>query len=191
MDKKVLQAVKTLKGGGIVLLPTETVYGIAADARNKSAVERIYAIKQRDAAKPLQLLVPSLEVAETIAHFNDKAIQLARKFWPGALTIVLKLRADGIVNHFNATGDTVGIRIPAHPIALEVLRELGSPLAATSANISGGDDNISFEAASSALGDKLDALIDGGESKVGISSTVVDATDPSDIKILRQGSVVI
>jgi L-threonylcarbamoyladenylate synthase len=189
MDDQILQAVETLKAGGVILLPTETVYGIAADARSKSAIEKIYSIKGREDTKPLQVLVSSLEQAEQIAEFNVKARELARKFWPGALTIVLKLRSDGIPNYFNKNSDTVGIRIPNHPIALEILRELGSPLAATSANISGQGDNITFAAAQKSLGDKLDMLIDGGESKVGISSTVIDATNPAEIKILRQGSV--
>ncbi len=189
MTENINKAVETLKAGGVILLPTETVYGIAADARSKSAIEKIYDIKGRNNSKPLQVLVSSLEQAEEIAEFNVKARELARKFWPGALTIVLKLRSDGIPNYFNKNSDTIGIRIPNHPIALEVLRELGSPLVATSANISGESDNITFAAAQKTLGDKLDMLLDGGESKVGVSSTVVDLTNPAEVKILRQGSV--
>lgn len=189
MDSKITHAVEILKAGGVILLPTETVYGIAADARSKSAIDKIFELKKRDGNKPLQVMVASIEQAEKIAHFNDKARELARKHWPGALTIVLKLRSDGIANYFNRAGDTVGIRIPNHPIALEIIRELNSPIAASSANISGEDPNIDFATASKTLGDKLDHLIDGGKSTIGISSTVIDATDGANIKIIREGSV--
>jgi L-threonylcarbamoyladenylate synthase len=191
MQKQILQAVETLKNGGVILLPTETVYGIAVDARNKSAVEKIYEIKNRDYSKPLQIMVSSVEEAKKIAEFNNKAQELAKKYWPGALTIILKLKPDYLANNFNKMNDTVGIRIPNHSLALEILRAFNSPLAVTSANISGKGDNISFAEAKTSLGDKLDLLIDGGSSDIGISSTVIDLTDETNPKILRQGSVII
>ncbi len=183
------KAVEILKKGGVILLPTETVYGIAADARSKSAIDRLYQIKNRDYSKPLQILVSSLKEAEEIAVFGPKARELAKKHWPGALTIILKIKPSSLPNNFNKVNETVGIRIPNHPVAIEVLRQLNSPLAATSANISGNDPNIDFASASKTLGDKLDLLIDGGGSAIGISSTVVDLTDENEVKILRQGSV--
>ncbi len=189
MADTVIKAVETLKNGGVILLPTETVYGIAADARNKSAIEKIYEIKGRDLTKPLQVMVATLEEAEKIAVFNDEARALAKKFWPGALTIILKLKQGSLPNNFNKLNDTIGIRIPNHEIALEILREFNAPLAASSANISGDTDNVSFAEAKGSLGEGPDFFVDGGGSVIGISSTVVDMTDGKNPKILRQGSV--
>ena len=189
MQNQILQAVETLKNGGVILLPTETVYGIAVDARNKSAVEKIYEIKNRDYSKPLQVMVASLEEAKKIAEFNSKALELAKKYWPGALTIILKLKPDYLANNFNKINETVGIRIPNHPMAIEILRHANFPLAVTSANISGENAHVIYEEAKKNFAGKLDMFIDGGESEIGISSTVIDITDESNLKIVRKGSI--
>lgn len=189
MQNQILQAVEILSKGGIILLPTETVYGIAADARNKSAVEKIYEIKERDYSKPLQVMVANIDKAMEIAIFNNKALELAKKFWPGALTIILKIKPGSLPNNFNKVSDTVGIRIPDHEVALKILDQFGAPVAVTSANISGDPSNINFAEAKKIFGNKLDFFIDGGDSRIGVSSTVIDLTDEKHPKILRHGSV--
>jgi L-threonylcarbamoyladenylate synthase len=206
IQDQIVQAVKTLRKGGVVLIPTETVYGLAVDASNSSAVKRLYEIKKRDHSKPLQIMVPSLSDARKMAIFSGKALELAKKFWPGALTMVLKLRPEALKTEsnpapqqdkfdprispeINKLNDTVGIRIPDHPIALEILRQVDFPLAVTSANISGDESTVSYAEAEKILGNKLDFLIDGGESRIGISSTVIDASVDNEINIIREGSI--
>jgi L-threonylcarbamoyladenylate synthase len=134
-------------------------------------------------------MVASVEEAKKIAVFNNKALELASKFWPGPLTMILKIRPNSLANNFNKLNDTVGIRIPNHPIALELLRLAKFPLAVTSANISGNDPNVTFNQAKNSIGEKLDFLIDGSESLIGVASAVVDITDEKNLKIIREGTV--
>ncbi len=186
MQNQIQKAVEVLKAGGIILLPTETVYGIAVDASNNSAMEKIYKLKAREALKPLQIMVKDIERAKKLAVFNDGAEKLAKKFWPGALTIILKYKKDAGLAKFNKVDDTIGLRIPDHKVALEILEAFGKPLAVSSANISGQEPAIEHDKAAYSL-NGIDLLIDGGISKVGVSSTVVSLVDG--IKILREGSI--
>jgi len=182
MSKIINNAVKILRDGGIVGFPTDTVYGIAADSRNKKAIEKLYTIKKRDKKKPLQILVDSIAAAEKIGRFSAEARALAEKYWPGALTLV-------VPSLHNST-QTIGIRIPDHPIALELLKTFGQPLTATSANISGEESTIDEKTAEAMLPRGVIDLFISGKCGSGLGSTVIDITGKKPI-ILRQGNIII
>ena len=165
-----------LAGGEVVAIPTETVYGLAGDARNGEAVARIYQAKGRPSFNPLIVHVPDLETARTIAHMTPQAERLAQAFWPGALTLVLPLReGSGIASLVTAGLSTVALRVPAHPVAQALLRLTG-PLAAPSANASG---RISPTSAAhvldpdGGLDGRIAAVLDAGPCPVGLESTIV------------------
>ncbi|KRW96210.1 L-threonylcarbamoyladenylate synthase [Paracoccus sp. MKU1] len=185
-------AAELLAQGELVAIPTETVYGLAGDARNPRAVARIYEAKGRPSFNPLIVHLPDLAAAERIAVFDDAALALARAFWPGALTLVLPLRPGaGIASLVTAGLDTVAIRVPALPAAQEVLRAFGGPLAAPSANPSG---RISPTTAAhvvdseSGLGGRIAAVLDAGACPVGVESTIVGWVDGQPA-LLRPGGV--
>ncbi|RDW13776.1 L-threonylcarbamoyladenylate synthase [Paracoccus thiocyanatus] len=185
-------AAELLAQGEPVAIPTETVYGLAGDARDAQAVARIYQAKGRPSFNPLIVHVPDLAAAERIAVFDDAARALAGAFWPGALTMVLPLRPGaGIASLVTAGLDTVAIRVPAHPLAQAVLRAFGGPLAAPSANPSG---RISPTAAAhvadpeSGLGGRIAAVLDGGACPVGVESTIIGWADGRPA-LLRPGGI--
>jgi L-threonylcarbamoyladenylate synthase len=163
------------------------LYALTVVASDAAAVERAYAIKGREDGKPLPLFVSDLEMAERIAVINPMARSLAKRFWPGALTIVLNKKPD-FESEALAGGDTVALRAPAHDLALAVIAQLGEPVTATSANRSGGPDPISADDVQRELGNELDLILDSGPCPVGVSSTIVDCTrlEPS---ILRLGAI--
>lgn len=178
-------AIDAIRRGGIVAVPTETVYGLAADARDAAAVARIYAAKGRPSFNPLIVHLPDLAAAERIALFDDGARALANAFWPGPLTLVLPLRADaGIAGIVTAGLDTIAIRIPAHRAMQALLRETGAPLAAPSANASGGISPTRAEHVVASLGDRVDVILDDGRTPAGVESTIVAGT-----RILRPGPI--
>jgi len=181
-------AIEVLRNGGLVGVPTETVYGLAGNGLNADAVAKIYEVKGRPEVKPLSLLVPSLEVAATVcAEIPQAARILAEKFWPGPLTLVLP-KNDSVPDIVTAGGDTIGVRCPDHPLTLALLREAGVPAAAPSANVSDmpspkcADDVLSY------FDGKIECVIDGGKCELGVESTLVLLTDGS-YKILRQGAL--
>jgi len=181
-------AVEVLKNGGLVGVPTETVYGLAANGLDASAVAKIYEVKGRPKVKPLSLLVPSLEVAATVcAEIPEATRILAEAFWPGPLTIILPAR--GNVPHIvTAGGDTIGIRCPDHPLTLELLRTAGLPAAAPSANVSNMPSPESSDDVLAYFDGKIDCVIDGGICRLGVESTIISlVTEP--YKILRQGAL--
>lgn len=186
-NKIIEEAIEVLKSGGVILIPTETVYGIAADATNPEAVEKIYKIKNRPREKALQLLVPNLESARKYADFSGLSEKAAEKHWPGELTLVLD-RVDESISHLSTNDGTVGVRIPRHPILDELFARIDFPLTATSANISGQPASTTFAEAQE-IGKKLDFLIDGGDCEVGIASTVADLRDPNKITLHREGVI--
>ncbi len=189
MDNNIKQAIWNLKQGNLVIFPTETVYGLACDATNDLAVNKIYQLKSRQHNNPLSIMVSSLDIAYQYGEFNDKAIKLAQTYWPGPLTLVVpQKKQSNISQELNKGLDAIGIRIPNHSIALEILKGIGIPLAVTSANISGQQSSINIDQVKKYFRD-LVFFIDGGNSKIGVPSTVVDATT-SDIKILRQGTII-
>jgi L-threonylcarbamoyladenylate synthase len=187
-DAAVERAAVVLRDGGVVALPTETVYGLAANAWDAAAVQRVFEVKGRPAHNPIIVHVSDLTMARTCAaHWPDLADKLAASFWPGPLTIVVQ-RSAQIPAAVTAGGDTVGIRWPSHPIMQAVIRACGFPLAAPSANRSNEISPTNAEHVARSLGDRVPFIIDGGQSQVGIESTVVDITvDPP--RLLRPGMI--
>ena len=185
-EEDISKAVQLLKEGKIVAVPTETVYGLAADCRNGSAVEVIYTAKGRPEKKPLSVLVAGMEMVEQVCkNIPPEAYQLAKAFWPGPLTMVLESAAV-VAENVTAGGDTLGVRCPDHAAALEVIRRLGFPLAAPSANTSSMPSPKSASEVLEDLGGKIDACLDGGACTLAIESTIV-ALNGGGYTILRQG----
>ena len=182
------RTVEILRQGGLVAFPTETVYGLGADATNSAAIRRIYSAKGRPGTNPLIVHVADALVARRYARkWPNAAEELSRRFWPGPLTLVLP-KADTIVAEATAGRDTVGLRSPDHPLALQLLREFDGPVAAPSANRSNRVSPTTAEHVRSELGGAVDLILDGGPCRVGIESTVLDLTGKVPI-ILRPGSV--
>jgi L-threonylcarbamoyladenylate synthase len=184
----VKRAAELLRAGEVVALPTETVYGLAANALDEKAVAKIFKIKGRPANNPIIVHVASLEMAgRCTKQFPAAAEKLAKSFWPGPLTIVLP-RVIEISDIVTAGGDTVGIRWPSHPFIQTVIRECGFPLAAPSANLSGRVSPTNAEHVRKSVGGKIPLIVDGGQTQVGIESTVLDLTETPP-RILRPGMI--
>jgi L-threonylcarbamoyladenylate synthase len=178
-------AAAVIRGGGIVAVPTETVYGLAADACDAAAVARIYAAKGRPAFNPLIVHVASLAAAEELAVFDDTARALAAAFWPGPLTLVLPLRPEaGIASLVTAGLDTVALRVPAHRAMQALIAASGRPLAAPSANRSNGLSPTTAAHVVASLGDAAGLVIDDGPCAAGVESTIVAGA-----RILRPGPI--
>ncbi len=168
------RAAARLREGGIVAFPTETVYGLGADATDPQAVARIYAAKGRPSFNPLIAHVASLPQAEAEANFSPLARRLATRFWPGPLTLVLPRKPLGSVCDLACAGlASIGLRIPAHELALDLMRQVGRPLAAPSANRSGKVSPTRAEDVVSDLGEAVDLVLDGGACRVGLESTII------------------
>ena len=187
-QKAVLCAAELLRAGEVVALPTETVYGLAANALDENAVAKIFQIKGRPANNPIIVHVAGNEMAKLcVKNWPEIAVKLSKAFWPGPLTLVLS-RAGKIPDIVAAGGATVGIRWPSHPFIQAVIRECAFPLAAPSANLSGRVSPTNLEHVRAQLGGKIPLIVDGGQSQVGIESTVLDlsVTPP---RILRPGMI--
>jgi L-threonylcarbamoyladenylate synthase len=170
----VAAAARCLAGGGLVAFPTETVYGLGADATNAAAIARLYQAKGRPAFNPLIAHVSDIEAARKIAVFDTPAIALAEAFWPGPLTLVLLKAEDCPVADLATAGlETVAIRVPAHPLAREILRAFGGAVVAPSANLSGHVSPTTAAHVQSDLAGRIDLIIDGGPVEVGVESTIV------------------
>jgi L-threonylcarbamoyladenylate synthase len=180
-------AVEALRQGGIVALPTDTVYGLVAVAADRAAVERVYDTKVRDPQQPMPLFVAGIAQAELIADLTPAARRLAEHFWPGALTIVVRKKPK-YESRALAGGDTIGLRAPADPAIREMARQLG-PLTGTSANIAGREECHTAAEVRAQLGDAVDLIVDAPVSATGQPSTIVDCTDPTRASILRQGAI--
>ena len=184
----VKRAAELLRAGEVVALPTETVYGLAANALDADAVAKIYSIKGRPAHNPIIVHVADLLMAKRcFAAWPMSAEHLANSFWPGPLTMVLP-RTNIIPNIVTAGGDTVGVRWPSHPFIQAVIRACGFPLAAPSANLSNAISPTNAAHVSKQLGDQLALIVDGGASHVGIESTVIDLASPQP-RVLRPGMI--
>lgn len=182
------RAARILASGGLVALPTETVYGLAADARNPKAVAAIFAAKGRPASNPLIVHVADRAAAEAIGLFDAQAGALAAAFWPGPLTLVVPLRPSaGLPATVTAGQPTVALRVPAHPVALALLRRFGGPVAAPSANPSGRISPTRAAHVRDGLGDRVDAIMDGGACPVGVESSIV--TTLGGPRLLRPGGL--
>jgi len=184
----VARAAELLRAGEVAALPTETVYGLAANALDARAVARIYEIKGRPANNPIIVHVVGREMAQRcVANWPLAADLLAEAFWPGPLTLVLPRSAE-IPDMVTAGGETVGVRWPSHPFIQAVIRQCGFPLAAPSANPSNRVSPTNAEHVGKYLGDKIRLIVDGGQSQVGIESTVVDLT-ARPFRVLRPGMI--
>ena len=180
-----------LKAGHLIAMPTETVYGLGADATNPDAVKRIYEVKGRPSDHPLIVHIASLDQMDQWAiDIPEYAITLARDFWPGPMTLVLK-RSTKAKDFITGGQDTVALRVPAHPIALSLLQEFKEGIAAPSANRFGSVSPTTAEAVEEELKDYLspqDLILDGGQSLVGVESTIIDCTKQTPF-ILRPGAI--
>src|SRR5277367_310899 len=182
------KAAELIRAGELVAFPTETVYGLGANALDPAAIEKIYVAKGRPPSSPLIVHVSSIEMAQGLAReWPERAEKLARIFWPGPLTLVLPKKPH-VPDRLTAGLDTVGIRMPANPIAQELIREAGVPIAAPSANMFGGLSPTTAQHVREALGDRVAMVLDGGRTTVGIESTVLSLAGPNAV-LLRPGMV--
>ena len=187
LQGQVKEAVQILKKGGVIVVPTDTVYGLGADAFNSNAVDRIYEIKKRCRHLPLPLLLSDISQITMIAESVPKiGWSLASRFWPGGLTLVLPKIAS--LPPYLSRGPTIAVRIPNHPICLALIEGLGRPIIGTSANISGRPSCLTADEVKQQLGDKVDLIVDGGKCPGGGESTIVDVTGELPV-VLRQGIV--
>lgn len=188
-DEAIAEAARVVLAGWPVAVPTETVYGLAADAANAEAVARIYAAKGRPAFNPLIVHVPDLESAERIGRFDEQARSLALEHWPGPLTLVVPLRPEARIAGLVTAGlDTIALRAPAHPAMQALLKACGRPLAAPSANASGLISPTRASHVLASLGGRIPLVIDGGVTQRGIESTIVAATGGT-VRLLRRGPI--
>jgi L-threonylcarbamoyladenylate synthase len=188
-DKDVSRAADAIRAGGLVGLPTETVYGLAADATNARAVARIYAAKGRPSFNPLIVHVADLGEAMRHAVFSEMALSLAGRFWPGPLTLVLPFKPGSPVCDLARAGlDSVALRVPAHPVARAIIKAAGVPIAAPSANRSGRISATTAPDVHHELGGHVDVVVDAGPASVGLESTIVALLDGAP-RLLRPGGV--
>lgn len=182
------QAVHTLRDGGVIALPTDTLYGISANALDETAAAKVFSVKGREERSPLPIFLSDPD--DLFRYGRDvpaAAVRLAEKFWPGKLTIVVK-KSDLIPAVVSGGLDTVGLRVPGHPVPREIVAQLGAPITATSANVSGKPALTAAADVVAELGARLDLVLDGGQLAPSAPSTVIDLTsDPP--RILRQGAV--
>lgn len=187
-DDGVARAAGLLRAGALVAFPTETVYGLGADARNDMAVAQVFKAKARPQFNPLIVHVANLAAARALAEFPDEALQLAQAFWPGPLTLVLPLRADAGLSPLVTAGlGMVAVRLPEHPLALALLRAFGGPVAAPSANPSGRLSPTRPDHVLAGLGGRIAAVLDGGACPVGVESTIVGFEGGA--RLLRPGGL--
>jgi L-threonylcarbamoyladenylate synthase len=185
---KIKKVSKIIRKGGVVIFPTETVYGIGADALNQDAVKKIFKIKKRPYSSPLIVHIAEFETLHLITkNIPEVLYLLAEKFWPGPLTVILKKKKI-VPDIVTASLDTVGVRIPDNKIALSLIKEAKTPIAAPSANIFSYVSATSFQDVIEEFNGKVDIIIDGGDTKFGLESTVLDLTE-NPAKILRFGSI--
>jgi L-threonylcarbamoyladenylate synthase len=183
------QAAAVIRTGGLVAIPTETVYGLAADAANGEAVARIYAAKGRPRFNPLICHVSSLEMARRIGVFSPLALRLAEAFWPGPLSLIAPRAADAPVSALASAGlPTIAVRMPDHEAALDLIRRVDRPLAAPSANLSEQLSPTTAQHVAAQLSDRLDLILDGGPCRSGVESTII-AVDGDRLVQLRPGAI--
>ena len=186
--ERIDEAVAILKRGGVIGFPTETYYGLGADARNEAAIDKIFGIKGRDFKNPILVVIGDIRHLEAFAEdIPAEAHKLMDRFWPGPLTIVFRA-APSVSPKLTAGSAKIGIRLTSHPVAMEISKRLGGPVTATSANLSGAPECSSAADVLSQLAGRIDGVADGGLTPGGKGSTVVDAT-VSPVKVLREGVI--
>jgi L-threonylcarbamoyladenylate synthase len=182
------RALEMLHDGAVVVFPTDTVYGVGCRIDHPAAVRRIFELKGRGMQDPLPvLLADPAQLDEYGRDLTAEARRLAREFWPGALTIIVR-RSDSVPALVAGGGDTIGLRVPDHPLPRALARELGTPIVGTSANSHGAPSPVTAQQVAFDLGDTVDLILDGGRCPIGRESTVVDATT-ADVRLVRQGAV--
>ena len=187
LQQQVEKGITILKKGGIIAFPTDTVYGLGCDPFCLSAVEQVYRVKGRPRHLSFPLLLSDMSQVTVVAKpLSGIAFSLARRFWPGALTLVLA-KSDSLPAYLSSAG-TVAVRIPNHPVCLALIQGIGSPLVGTSANVSGSYSPSTADEVRQQLGDEIDLIIDGGTCPGGQESTIVDVTSIVP-RILRQGII--
>jgi len=184
--KNILTASETVRRGGLVVYPTETVYGLGCDPLNAKAVERIFKVKG-EREKPLPVLASDIKHIEKIAHLSEKAKRVAARFWPGPITLVLP-KTTILPSIVTSNLDSVGVRVPRHDVAIQLIRLSNGLLIGTSANRTGEKPPRTAQEAAKQIGDEVDVILDGGPTTFGSSSTVVDLTSERP-KILREGPI--
>lgn len=188
LERSLSAAVATLRAGGLVAFPTETVYGLGADARNETAIRRIFAAKGRPAAHPVIVHVSDVDqIGGWATEVPAAAWRVARHFWPGPLTVILK-KAPRTSLLLSGGATTIGLRVPAHPVAQRLLQQFGSGIAAPSANRFSRVSPTSARDVADDLGDAVDVILDGGRCPVGVESTIVDFSQAPPV-LLRPGAL--
>ena len=189
LQQALAKAVELLESGGVVGFPTDTLYGLGADAFDVRAVSRVYSIKGRPRHMGMPLLLGKVDDVERVAlDVPDLARTLMERFWPGPLTLILK-RSLEIPSEVTGGRDSVAVRMPDHPVPLALVNGLGRPITGTSANPTGGSDPITAEDVRRLLGSKVDYVVDGGSAISGRGSTILDLTDTRP-RLVREGAVV-
>lgn len=181
------QAAEAILSGQVIGYPTDTVYGLGANALNAQAVARVFELKGRDRYRPILVIAGNMAQAQQLVVLSELAERLAQRFWPGPLTLVLPARP-GVPPHLLSADGKLGLRIPRHPICLELLNRCGVPITSTSGNISGQRNPVSAEDLLASFGDRLDLIIDSGPARSPAPSTVVTFID-DEIILLREGVI--
>ncbi len=186
-EEELQEVIKILKQDGVVIFPTDTVYGIACNSLSEKGIAKIFEIKNRPKEKPINVLTDSVEKIEQIANLLEKEKTLMEKYMPGALTMIVE-KKESLPSILTSSLPTVGVRIPNNEIALAILKNFPYPLATTSANTSGEEAGVEVEDFTKTFDGKVDAIIDGGPTKIQIASTIIKVEE-NNIKVLREGSI--
>lgn len=187
--KELEEVIEILKNDGVIIFPTDTVYGIGCNCFSEKAIRKIFKDKSRPEQKPINVLTNNIEKIQKVTeNISKKEEEIIEKYMPGALTIILNKKGD-VPSILTAGLDTIGVRIPNNEIALDILNNFEYPLATTSVNISGDLPGLEIQDFIEKFKDKVDIIIDGGKSEIGIASTIVRIDENSKINILREGSV--
>ena len=187
-ERLIKYAADQIRAGKVLGMPTDTFYGLAADPLNLRAVDSVYEIKTRSRHKPLSLLIESVDQAEELAFLPDAFHELARKFWPGPLTLIVKA-ASSLPLKVTANTGNVALRVPSAKIPLAVIKAAGIPITATSANLSGASECTTADQVREQLNGRIEIIVDGGPSPRDVASTIVDLSDGIGWRILREGAI--
>jgi len=186
--ENIKEIIEVLDNDGVIIFPTDTVYGIGCNPFSIKALNKLFEFKQRDYSKPINVLTDSIEKIKLVAtNINDKELEIMNKYFPSDLTIILN-KKENVPDLLTANLKTIGVRIPNSDIALSILKEYKYPIATTSVNISGEEPSLEVKDFYDAFKDKVDIIVDGGKSKIGIPSTIIKI-DNNNVKVLRQGNL--
>ena len=188
-EEELQEVEETLKKGGIVIFPTDTVYGIGCNCFSTKTIKRIFDVKSRPERKPINVLTDKIEKIENVTkNIKNEEKEIINKYMPGAVTVVLDKKEE-VPDILTSGLNTIGVRIPNNKIALEILKKFENPLATTSVNISGDLPGLEINDFIKEFENKVDIIIDGGKTKIGVASTIVKVDENSKINILREGSI--